>query len=156
MREPPLATPADLLGFRERFRLLVLPTFEPAFAYRIDVPEDGLPVLRWARLNGRGGYAPGALAKAGLRHLSAAEATAFKSELAAAALASLGREERDAVPAPDGSEGILMCADGTTVVFEHLASEGRSYLARSCGVLEEPLQRLYDTVSRLEPRAAMN
>jgi hypothetical protein len=67
MNEPPLSRPADMAGYRTRFRLLVLPSVEPAFAYHVDEHSDGRAVLRWVRLDGRGGYAPGRMPGTGER-----------------------------------------------------------------------------------------
>jgi hypothetical protein len=63
MNEPPMSRPGDMAGYRTRFRLLVLPSFEPAFAYRVDEHSEGRAVLRWVRLDGRGAYAPGRIAR---------------------------------------------------------------------------------------------
>src|SRR3954465_12496715 len=113
MGEPPLGAPPDLAGFEERFRLLVLPTFSPAFASRIDVGRDGRATLHWADLNGRGGYDPGGLARQGSRALRGSELRRFRSALAAAAMVSLRREQSDEmVNRADGSSTIRMCVDG--------------------------------------------
>jgi hypothetical protein len=148
MHEPPLATAADLEHFRMRIRLTVLPTFDPAFAYRVDERADGAMILRWARLDGRGGYAPGVIDEAGARHLTAAEARALRAAAAAPGLASLPREPREA----DGAGNLSICVDGTTVVIEKLDAGGRIYLTRDCGIDEEPLRRLAHALIALNPR----
>ncbi len=157
MREPALASVTDLGGFRDRFRLLVLPTFEPAYAYRVDVREDGAASLRWVRLNGRGGYAPGALARQGTRQLRRDEVSQFGLALRSAEMGSLQRQEHEGISDnPDGSQSLTMCLDGTTYVFEHLSSQGRLFIVRSCGIDEEPLDRLAEVVFRLGSRRTMN
>ena len=152
MREPPLATGSDLGGFSERLRMLVLPTFRPAYAYRVDFRADGSAALRWARLNGRGGYAPGRLARQRSRALAPHEVRRLKEALAAAALGSLPREEPLAPADADGTEDIGICVDGTGFVFEHLSVDGRHFLSRSCGIEEERLRRLGETIIGLKLR----
>lgn len=148
MREPPLATAADLGHFRMRIRLTVLPTFASALAYRVDERPDGAMILRWARLDGRGGYAPGVIDEAGIRHLTESEARALRAAIAEAGLASLPREPREA----DETGNLKICIDGTTLVIEKLDSAGRIYLTRACGIDEEPLRRLALALIALNPR----
>lgn len=149
MHEPPLATAADLGHLRMRIRLTVLPTFDPAIAYRVDERSDGAMILRWAKLDGRGGYAPGVIDEAGVRHLTAAEARALRAAIAEAGLASLPRE-----PAPEIDEAgtLTICADGTTYIIEELDAQERIYVTRHCGIDEEPLRRLVLTLTALNPR----
>jgi len=157
MGEPPLSNGADLDGFRERIRLLVLPTFKPAFAYRIDVRQDGAATLNWARLDGRGGYAPGALARRGARRLRRSETAHLSSALGTARLAALPRKESsEPITNADGTQTLTICADGTTYVFERLSAEGRQYLTRSCEIEDEGLARLAKFIFRLRPRSRMN
>ncbi|MEA3062770.1 MAG: hypothetical protein QOJ94_2551 [Sphingomonadales bacterium] len=127
MGEPPLGAPAGLGRFEERFRLLVLPSFRPAFASRIDVGRDGRAILSWAELNGRGGDAPGTLARQGSRTLRGSELRRFRSALAAAAVGSYPREQSDKTVERDGSSVLRICVDGTTFVFEHLDAHRRQY-----------------------------
>lgn len=157
MREPPFSSEADLAGYMGRFRLLVLPSFWPGYAYRVDVREDGSAVLRWSRLSGRGGYAPGRLARQGSRPLRAPELREWRQTLAAAALATLTREAQDegVTIDADGSQNVSICVDGTMLVFEHLTSRGRDYVIRDCDI-EDSLQRLVNVVSRMRPRNRMN
>jgi hypothetical protein len=138
MHEPPLATAADLKRFRMRIRLTVLPTSAPATAYRVDERPDGAMILRWTRLDGRGGYAPGVIDEAGVRRLTAAEARALRAAIAQAGLASLPRELQEVDEAGHPS----ICIDGTFTVIEKLDAQGRIYLTRNCGIDEEPLRRL--------------
>lgn len=155
MGEPPLATRADLAGRRQRFRLTVLPTFEPAFAYRIDEEADGRLALRWARLDGKGGYAPGRLARDGARPLTRGEAGHLRRLLGEARLASQAREGPPMVTRRSGGSQVLtLCVDGTEYVFEHLDVGGRAFVIRACTVPEKPLRRLLDAVIRLGPECA--
>jgi hypothetical protein len=156
MGEPPLATDSDLAGFSERLRLLVLPTFQPGYAYRIDVRPDGSAVLRWARLNGLGGYAPGGLARQGSRLLRPKESRRLKAALEGAALSSLPRDLPIRETKPDGTESLRLCIDGTAFVFEHLDAAGRAFVKRDCGPDEAGLRRLAEAIFRLRPREEMN
>ncbi|CAN0457345.1 unnamed protein product, partial [Ectocarpus fasciculatus] len=72
-KEPPLTKQDDLEDFSSRFRLLVLPTFEPAFVYRIDETLTGKFVLNYTKLDGAGGYEPGDVAVSWNRDLSELE-----------------------------------------------------------------------------------
>ncbi len=155
MREPALSGQTQLDGYYERFRLLVLPSFEPAYSYRIDVRPDGAARLRWARLNGRGGYAPGRLVRQGYRSLLSSELRDFRRALAAAALDSLSREEQVVFIDEEGNEYLRSCFDGTLLVFEHLTAHRRVYVVRHC-TIENSVQRLADAIYRLRPRATMN
>lgn len=153
MGEPPLATSADLAGMRRRFRLLVLPTFKPAFAYRVDEHADGTATLRATRLDGRGGYSPGQISSQIQRQLGRKELKAFETAAKAADLGAQPRQEPTSTRKtnPDGSEEIRFCVDGTTYVFEQLDETGRQYLMRMCDIDEESLARLVRTVFTLEP-----
>lgn len=151
-----MAGNADLVGYRERFRLLVLPSFWPAYAYRIDVRQDGSAYLRWARLNGRGGYEPGRLVRQGTRPLRSHELRELRQALTA--LATVTREtqnEVDGTVNPDGSQNVSICVDGTMLVLERLTPTGRDYVIRDCDI-EESLRRLLNVVSRMKPRNRMN
>jgi hypothetical protein len=156
MGEPPLAGNTDLATYRERFRLLVLPSFWPAYAYRIDVRQDGAAYLRWARLSGRGGYEPGQLVRQGTRPLRSHELREWRQALTV--LASVTREtqnEADGTVNSDGSQNVSICVDGTMLVLERLTTTGRDYVIRDCEI-EASLRRLVTIVSRMMPRNRMN
>jgi hypothetical protein len=155
MREPALSGRTGLAGYRERFRLLVLPSFEPSYFYRIDVRQDGIALLRWGRLNGRGGYAPGRLVRQGTRPLLATELGEFRHALVSGALSTLSRQEQVIFIDEQGNEVLRSCFDGTLLVLEHLTAHGRAYVVRRC-TIEDSLQRLADAVYRMKPRATMN
>lgn len=140
MNEPPMKSAADLAGNRERFRLLILPTFEPASAYRVDLGGDGSAVVRWAQLNGAGGYAPGVLACKDTFKFSEVQKQAFLSQVRKVDFASINTEKPG------------LCFDGTTLVFEHLDAHGQKMIVRHCGAEEMPLRNLVASMSNLKPR----
>jgi hypothetical protein len=148
MQEPPLATPDQLGGFRERFRLLVLPTFHPAHSYRLDVGRNGSITVRWVRLDGRGGYAPGKVARQGSRQLRPGEVRRFRSALAASKLGSVPREIANI---GRFGEPLSLCVDGTQFVLEHLTANGRDYVVRECGIDEVPIRKLARIVFGFTP-----
>lgn len=152
MHEPPLATPDQLGEFREQFRLLVVPTFYPAHAYRLDVGQDGSVAIRWVRLNGRGGYSPGTVARRGSRRLRSGEVRRFRSALAAATLGSVPREIDDI--GPDG-EPLSLCVDGTYFVLEHVTASGRQFIVRECGIDEVAIRNLARVVFGFTPDSMM-
>jgi hypothetical protein len=61
MGEPTLRSASDRGRFTRRLRVLILPSFEPAYALRIDESGSGGAVT-FVKLDGRGGYAPGRVA----------------------------------------------------------------------------------------------
>jgi hypothetical protein len=144
MGEPRLSVPSQLDGFRRRFRLLVVPNYRSAFAYRIDERPDGGAVLRWVRLDGAGGYAPGNVAAAGVRMLHSRELSRFAAALEAAALPTLARDgpPETARENNDGTQTLTICLHATHYVFEQLEPGGRRYVSRRSCYLEEPLERL--------------
>lgn len=141
MGEPRLSGPAHLEGFRRRFRLLVLPNYRSAFAYRVDELVDGGAVLRWVRLDGAGGYEPGEIAAARVRRLRSGERRRFNAALETAALRSLPRDNwsDDVRENADGTRTITICHHATHYVFELLDESGRHYLSRRSCDLEEAL-----------------
>lgn len=148
MGEPPIATVALAEGFRERFRLTVLPTFSHGFAVRIDSLIDGTVRLRWAILDGYGGYDPGSLAKSEERLLEKGEEEVFRkafvlSDLRQAYLRDLPTAELNIVTIDD-------CLDGTTYVFEQVNDSEASFVDKGCH-LDEPLNQLKMAIYSLIP-----
>ena len=154
MNEPSLSEQASLSGLRQRFRLLVLPTFEPASAYRVDERPDGSATLHWVRLTGRGGYAPGTVSAQTDRVLRREEVQALDAAIAGAHLDALTREvsgEGTTHAYRDGSQRITVCADGVTFGIEVRSERGWRFVKLSCSSLA-PLNLLIRTVIRLRPR----
>ncbi|HEX5183031.1 MAG TPA: hypothetical protein VFW19_07750 [Allosphingosinicella sp.] len=148
MHEPPLATAADLGSWSRRFRLLVLPSFRPGLAFRIDEDGKGGARMREVLLDGRGGYEPGAIAKESERSLTSEEVAWIDRAIEAAGLRRLPMQP----PQPQVKNGtIMVCADGTMFVFELLDGRGRSFQERGCIEPEKPLRALIEAVSRLDP-----
>jgi hypothetical protein len=154
MNEPSLAQRESLRGLRQRFRLLVLPTFAPGYAYRIDEREDRNAMLHWVRLNGRGGYAPGIVAARGDRALRPDEVRALNHAIAAADLDHSPREVTDqgVHKNPDGTESVTICADSVAFGIEVRNEGGWRFVALYCA-WPAPLAHLIRTVIRLRPSA---
>ena len=153
MNERPI-TAAASDGLRRRFRLLVLPNYQPAFAYRIDVEEQGGAQLRWARLDGAGGYAPGNIAQQGSRVMRPRELRHFMAAMDEAALGTRDRELEPPVRTEsDGTQAITICLHATHYVFEDLGEQGHTFVVRQGCYMEKPLRRLVQTVFRLRPLA---
>jgi hypothetical protein len=142
MREPVLSSPSNLGGYTERFRLLVLPTFEPGRSYRFDWLENGEAEVSWVQLDGAGGYDPGRIDCKGGRTLAAVEARTLRTELEAVDLFSL--------PTADElqKESSTACFDGTALIFEHLSEGSRLFITRHCHV-EPEVERLSRKVQEL-------
>lgn len=161
MDERPFGEPGTLEGFARRFRLTVLPSFEPGYAVRIDQRGDGSAALHWVVLDGAGGYEPGRSAREGTVELSRPAAARMASALLEADLPSVAMEE---APPPasrmdngDGtfSEGIWVCADGTAFLFEQLDPKRQVFVERGfCGpndAEDKRLHRLVEEVDRVLP-----
>jgi hypothetical protein len=148
MREPTLSSPASLGGYTERFRLLVLPTFEPGRSYRVDWLENGEAEVRWVQLDGAGGYEPGNIDCQGRRALESGEARILRTELETLDLFSL--------PTADELQrkSSTACFDGTALVFEHLSKSGRRFITRHCHV-EAAVDLFSRKVGELGPRSSL-
>jgi len=146
MREPSISSVGKLQGFQTRFRLLVVPNYDPARAYRIDLTRGGSARLRWVQLDGAGGYLPGRIAKHGSRVLTRPELEAFRTALKSAALHLLRREpESEAEPT-------TICLHATHYVFEQLDEQGHHFVTRENCEVEESLQRLRAFLSEFAPQ----
>lgn len=130
MGERPFGNPAALEGAILRFRLLVLPSFRPAFSARVDVSASGNATLSWTKLDGAGGYAPGKIATAGRRELSSSEARDFRARLADARLGEESQDWKNPTRVVDGKEVIVVCADGTQAVVEQVDLAGHRLITR--------------------------
>ena len=123
MAEPSLTQGDESTRQRRRFRVLVLPSFSPAYAYRIDEEADGRTSLHWVLLDGAGGYQPGRIAEAEARWLTTSETAPWRRAVTNAHLRRLPRQ-----PA-----AIAVCADGTRYVVELRDEDGAVFLTRhSC------------------------
>jgi len=135
--EEPSFSRADSLGeFRRRFRLVVLPSFHPAYAIRIDESRDGSAQVRIARLDQR---------REGTR---IAESESFV--LAAAALQPVDEAiDAAALRSRRGEPSSGSCTDGVTFVFELVDEAGRVFVHRHQCSLNATLLRLVRHVDAL-------
>jgi hypothetical protein len=132
--ERPLARRDDLGQYAARLRMLVLPSFDPAFVFRIDQDASGLMTIVFTRLDGAGGYEPGRISETWKRVLSHEEAEAVSVSIKAAQLELVPLEDD---PNMDGT--IAVCADGTQFVFERLTPGRREFVTRhECELDEYP------------------
>jgi hypothetical protein len=150
MGEPVLSSLDDHHAFRSRFRMLVLPTFWPASAIRVDETEAGAEA-RFVRLNGRGGYAPGRVARQRTWRPSHAMVRELHRRWRLAALTSLSAVPP---PRPPGDQTIVMCADGTYFVFELVDASGSHVVARSQCEMSRALWELMRRMEHLPDTAA--
>lgn len=145
MGEPVLSRPGSLAGYRRRFRMLVIPTFQPAYTVRIDEGAHG-GTVRVVLLDGRGGYAPGRIARQATFTLTMAEVQDAIGAIRTSGLTSAAPEDP-----PDPPEVVTVCADGTAVVFELVEPQRSRFVARACGV-SGPLRRLGNRIARFYER----
>jgi hypothetical protein len=137
MREPVLWRAGDCGGYARRFRLLVLPSFHPAYAVRVDQPHGGDGLVRVARLSGRGGYAPGSLAEEESYVLPRAEMARLAAAIDQSGLAALP-------PEPPGDEQSGLFLDGVQFVFELVDDEASRFVTRHLCELSPALARLVE------------
>jgi hypothetical protein len=150
MHEPSFASSASLRGYHQRLRLLVLPTFRPGYVFRIDEASNHKVTMRWALLNGAGGYKPGQIAEQSERTLTPPEWHAVSDALTKANLSTVSQTEHiRIIPGEDG--GIVVCADGTVYVIERRDHDDWLYVERSCQIDEAPVRRLIQTIMGLHP-----
>lgn len=151
MAEPILSRPGDLGHFRQRFRLMILPTFQHGYAIRID--ETALEArVRIVQLSGRGGYSPGHVASVRTLTLDRAGMAEVDRLIADARLAG---EAPDASPPgdvvnADGSQTITICADGTEFVFELVNRSGSHFVARHDCTINRALLLLANDINRID------
>lgn len=144
MEEPVLWAPHALDGYRSRFRMLVLPSFDQPYVIGIDQRADGRLVLRYTRTKGRGGYGGGPIDERRTHTLSAERFAGVADALAAARFTQRlpdnngGREFADAPRRQD----MIACMDGTQLVFERLDATGHHVITRHECSLDAPTRAL--------------
>lgn len=120
MGEPILARPGVRQGFVRRFRMLVLPSFSPAYAIRVDQARDGRGAVRIVRLNGSGGHQPGKIAQE------------ERFALSVEAMAALNRDIDASLDPYPPISAASNCTDDVRFVIE-LADQGRSRFVSVAG-----------------------
>jgi hypothetical protein len=155
MREPILSRPGDRGHFRQRFRLLVLPSFDPAYAIRLDETASG-GRLRYVKLSGRGGYAPGRIATQRWISLDSEDARVISGVIDRLGLERLtpGSGPRPSQIDPEtGEELFTACFDGTRFVFELVNERGSWFSTRhECDMPEALWTPLREFVGLLDER----
>lgn len=134
MGEPILSRPGDLGRFHSRLRLLVLPTFRPGYAIRVDESGSGGEVS-FVELDGRGGYAPGRVRRRFHYRLTPVEMRDVHRVVRQFGLASAPAVAPPA-PAepeftPDGEQIVHFCGDVTSFVIELANASGSHFVLRS-------------------------
>jgi hypothetical protein len=124
MGEPSLSSPS-LPHSVTSFRLLVAPTFMPAYAIRVTERDDGTGEAIYVRLNGQGGYEPGQIQTRLVRIISRQRMAQIRDAFDTADFWSLPAEQRYPQVCLEISD-ILM--DGTLVMYEALRG-GRYHVA---------------------------
>lgn len=128
MGEPILRTAADRGRFVRRLRVLVLPSFQPAYALRIDESGSG-GIVTFVTLDGRGGYAPGDVAIRRHYRLTADEMREVNELLRRHRLTALPARERD--PNSGDPQAVVLCPDATNFAFELLDARSSRFVQSS-------------------------
>lgn len=147
--EPSFAQPLSAKGFKARYRLLVLPSFTPAYSIRVDYASDKQGARATVVMgSGSGGYDPGKripLWSYELRSISAERLADAVRESGIAAML-----QRSPLAGPDKDGNIVICGDGTQFVLEILGPDGeqRLWSRHSCDLDRDTefaklLQRLF-------------
>lgn len=127
MAEPALNSSSALHGFRQRIRLLVLPTFEPGYAIRIDIRQSGVSQIIVVSETGQGGYSPGKR-KFISKVAGDADTTQFVQSAIRASNVEAEPVEAGPISAGNGEEGVddsIVCTDGTMFFVEYFDAAGR-------------------------------
>ena len=120
MGEPSFAARGSLKGYSKRFRLLVLPSFTPAYVIRVDYPPTGPARSTVVTETGSGGYEPGE--KVPLWSKTLAERSGERLDEMVADSKILSRPVDARREALNGE--IVICSDGTRYVFEAIEADG--------------------------------
>ncbi len=107
MNEPSLAR-SKLADGSVVVRLLVLPSFTPALAIRVERHADGLAELEATLLNGAGGYEPGEVDQRYSKDLYSSEMDRLTKRMEAMSLMDGGQLDKND----------SLCSDGTMFVLE--------------------------------------
>lgn len=135
MAEPTLNNLSALKGFRQRIRILVLPTFEAGYAIRIDIPRTGTPQILVVSETGQGGYSPG---KRKFISKKAGDAETVKFVQATIRASNVETEPVEAGPI-SGSDGksdnddAIVCMDGTMFFLEYVDAAGHHRVLKRHG-----------------------
>lgn len=124
MEEPSFAAADAARGYSRRYRLLVLPTFTPAYAIRIDVPLHGPVRATVVTETGAGGYDPGNKVPLWSYEIREHHPGEMDDMVRGARI-----ENRTNGAEPETPSGqIVVCGDGTRYVFEELDADGTQHL----------------------------
>lgn len=108
MREPSLYQISQRESLAQQYRLLVLPSFEPAYAVRVVRKSSGRGTAVFKKLDGQGGYDPGSLSVNKSMSLSEATLWRFLRTFDAIGVADY----------PSGFGPPSACTDGTSYLLE--------------------------------------
>ncbi len=144
MEEPVLWAPHALDGYRSRFRMLVLPSFHQPYVIGIDQRADGRQELRYTRTKGRGGYGGGPIEERRTSAMAADRFAQVADALTAARFAERLPDNEGGSEFADAPrrEDMIVCMDGTQLVFELLDASGHHVITRHECSLDAPIRAL--------------
>ncbi len=116
MQEPSLWEMSKANPSAQQYRLLVLPTFIPAYAIRVERGSVASSRLTYVLLNGAGGYEPGKIKTRDVRQIETARSNEFLSLLDHIDYWSFPTDVL--ADRRRSGEKVVICLDGTTFVLE--------------------------------------
>jgi len=147
MHEPVLSRPGGRGPYRRRFRILVLPDYAPGYAIRVDESAVG-GWMRFVRLNGSGGYAPGRIARQRRLTMSRHDMRSLNRTIHASGLIGMAAEAppyEESSPDPvTGERTIEICLHATYYVFELIDEGENRFVVRDSCDMPEGLRILID------------
>ena len=148
MGEPSFAAPEASKGYSKRFRLLVPPSFRPAYSIRVDYPPAGQARVTVVTETGSGGYGPGEKVPLWSNTLNEKGGERLADDVEEVRVLDRAVDaERETT---DGH--IMVCADGTHYVFEALDAGGTQRLIsrHQCDLDgDRPMIELFHQMHRL-------
>ena len=133
MEEPTLNTPSALKGFRQRIRILVLPTFEAGYAIRVDIPRSGVPQIIVVSETGQGGYSPGKRKFISKQAGDDDTATVVQAAIRASNVESEPIEAGPISAGETDDDDVIVCTDGTMFFVEYVDFAGQPKVIKRHG-----------------------
>lgn len=137
----------------EIYRLLVLPTFDHPILVRVTRWPGDKAAATMRSSSGSGGYDPGRLSFERAFVVSSADVHELRNAMKEIDLWSMKTSiPPTTIEHPDGGVQMIVCADGTTVVIEAVASGNYHIVRRHCDQYEQlrPVVSIFERLAQRE------